>query len=89
MNAYSKDLRLKVLAAVDRGAPRKEVVGTFGVSLAALKRWLKRRREGADYLTPKPSPGRKPRILATAEEERALCVGAAGGQRRRHAGATL
>ena len=57
MNAYSKDLRLKALAAVDRGTPRREVVGIFGVSPAALKRWLKRRREGADYLTPKPSPG--------------------------------
>jgi transposase len=32
MNAYSKDLRLRVLAAVDRGMPRKEVVKTFGVS---------------------------------------------------------
>jgi transposase len=72
MNAYSKDLRLKVLAAVDRGTPRKEVVRTFGVSLAALKRWLKRRREGAEYLSPKPSPGRTPRILSTLEERRVL-----------------
>jgi len=37
----------------------------------ALKRWLKRRREGAD-LAPRPSTGRKRRILATAEEKRAL-----------------
>ena len=72
MNAYSKDLRLKVLAAVDRGTPSREVAGTFGVSPAALKRWLKRRREGADYLTPRPSPGRTPRILATIEERQAL-----------------
>jgi transposase len=72
MNAYSKDLRLKVLAAVDRGTPRKEVVRTFGVSLAALKRWLKRRREGEEYLKAKPSPGRTPRILSTLEERRAL-----------------
>ncbi len=49
MNAYSKDLRLKVLAAVDRGTPSREVAGTFGVSPAALKRWLKRRREGVHY----------------------------------------
>jgi len=32
MNAYSKDLRLKVLSAVDRGIPRKEVQDLFGVS---------------------------------------------------------
>ncbi len=71
MSAYSKDLKLKVLAAVDRGVPRREVVGTFGVSLAALKRWLKRRSEGED-LAPRPSPGRTPRILATEGERRAL-----------------
>jgi transposase len=71
MGAYSKDLRLKVLAAVDRGVPRREVVGVFGVSLATVKRWLKRREEGED-LTPRPSPGRAPAILATAEEKRAL-----------------
>ncbi len=72
MNAYSKDLRLKVLAAVDRGTLRKKVVNTFGLSLATLKRWLKRRREGADYLGPKPSPGRTPRILSSVRERRAL-----------------
>ncbi len=71
MGAYSKDLRLKVLAAVDRGVPRREAVGVFGVSLATLKRWLKRREEGED-LAPRPSPGRPPAILATAEEKRAL-----------------
>jgi transposase len=44
MNAYSKDLRLKVLAAIDRGIPSKEVAELFGVSLSTIKRWLKRRR---------------------------------------------
>ena len=45
MNAYSKDLRIKALGALDRGMPRREAASTFGVSLATLKRWLKRRRE--------------------------------------------
>jgi transposase len=45
MKPYSKDLRLKVLAAVDRGMPRTEVAEVFGVSLPTIKRWLKRRRE--------------------------------------------
>ncbi|MEW6637549.1 MAG: IS630 transposase-related protein [Actinomycetota bacterium] len=71
MGAYSKDLRLKVLAAVDRGVPRKEAVEMFGVSLATLKRWLKKRAEGKD-LQPGTSTGRKRRILATAEERHAL-----------------
>jgi transposase len=32
MKPYSKDLRLKVLAAVARGMPRKELAQVFGVS---------------------------------------------------------
>lgn len=45
MNAYSKDLRLKVLSAIDRGIPRKEVQDLFGVSRSTIKRWLKRRHQ--------------------------------------------
>lgn len=45
MNAYSKDLRLKTLAAIDRGIPRREVTELFGVSRSTIKRWLKRRRQ--------------------------------------------
>jgi transposase len=44
MNAYSRDLRLKTLAAIDRGIPRKEVAELFGVSMSTIKRWIKRRR---------------------------------------------
>ena len=71
MNAYSLDLRLKVLDAVDRGIPRKEVVRTFGVSMPTLERYLRRRRQSGD-LAPRPSPGRTPSICATVEERRAL-----------------
>ena len=59
MKPYSKDLRLRVLAAVDRGVPRVEVAETFSVSAPTIKRWLKRRRETAD-VEPKPIPGRPP-----------------------------
>ncbi len=45
MKAYSKDLRLKVLAAVDRGMPREEIVRVFGVSAPAIRRYLRPRRE--------------------------------------------
>ena len=51
MQTYSKDLRLRVLSAVDRGVPRKEIVEVLGVSLATIKRWLKRRRETGDVET--------------------------------------
>jgi transposase len=71
MNAYSLDLRLKVLDAVDRGIPRREVVRIFGVSMPTLERYLRRRRQSGD-LAPRPSPGRTPSICATVEERRAL-----------------
>jgi transposase len=71
MNAYSLDLRLKVLDAVERGIPRKEVVRTFGVSMPTIERYLRRRREGT-RLEPGRSPGRTPSICATLEERRAL-----------------
>ena len=71
MNAYSLDLRLKVLDAIDRGIPRTEVVKTFGVSMPTIERYLRRRRRTGE-LAPKPSPGRTPSILATSEERRAL-----------------
>lgn len=71
MNAYSKDLRARVLAAVDRGGPRARIVQTFGVSLATVRRWLRRRRETGE-VAPRPSPGRTPSICKTAEERRAL-----------------
>ncbi len=66
MRAYSTDLRLKVLDAVDRGMPRKEVAGIFGVSLPSIKRWLRRRRESGDVRSsPIPGPpARKGALLA-------------------------
>jgi transposase len=56
MRAYSQDLRLRVLAAVDRGLPRAAVARTFQVSLATFKRWLKQRRE-VGHVAPRPIPG--------------------------------
>jgi len=57
MKPYSKDLRLRVLAAVDSGKPREEVARTFSVSMPTIKRWLKRRRVTGD-VEPEPIPGR-------------------------------
>ena len=57
MNAYSKDLRLKALAAIDRGVPRREVQQLFGISRSTIKRWLKRRRLTGDVAVHK-IPGR-------------------------------
>jgi len=57
MDAYSKDLRLKALAAIDRGIPRREVQDLFGVSRSTIKRWLKRRSLTGDVAIHK-IPGR-------------------------------
>ena len=46
MNAYSKDLRLRVLEAVDRGPPRTRISELFGDSLSTIKRYVRRRRQG-------------------------------------------
>jgi transposase len=64
MDIYSKDLRIRALAAVDRSIPRRDVGELFSISLTSLKRWLKMRREGKD-LSPGLSTGRRQCILAT------------------------
>jgi transposase len=71
MGIYSKDLRIRAVAAVERGIPRREVLETFSISLTTLKRWLRMRREGKD-LSPGVSTGRRRRILSTLEEKRLL-----------------
>ena len=48
---------MKTLAAIDRGIPRKEVQGRFGISRSTIKRWLNRRRLTGDLETMK-IPGR-------------------------------
>lgn len=57
MKAYSEDLRQRIVEALDRGMSRLEVVRTFHVSLATIKRYLKQRRD-TGQLTPKSRPGR-------------------------------
>jgi transposase len=56
MNPYSVDLRQRIVAAVTSGMPRSEVVRTFQVSTATVRRYLKHQREHGD-LTPRPHSG--------------------------------
>jgi transposase len=68
MKPYSKDLRLRVLAAVDRRMPKKEAARIFGVSEPTIRRYLRLRRETGD-VEPKPMPGppaRKGKALEAA-----------------------
>ena len=56
MKPYSEDLRERVVAAVEGGQPRKDVVVRFEVSLPTIERWLRLKRETGG-LAPKPVPG--------------------------------
>jgi transposase len=71
MRAYSMDLRERVLAAVDRGTPRKEIVRTLGVSEPTIRRYLRLRRETGS-VAPKPPPKRPFSIGQNVEQRRAL-----------------
>jgi transposase len=71
MRAYSMDLRERVLAAVDRGTPRKEIVRTLGISEPTIRRYLRLRRETGS-VAPKPPPKRPFSIGQNVEQRRAL-----------------
>jgi transposase len=71
MRAYSMDLRERVLAAVDRGTPRKEIVRTLGVSEPTIRRYLRLRTETGS-VAPKPYPKRPFSIGQSVEQRRAL-----------------
>ena len=60
MDAYSKDLRKKIVEAKERGMPTSEVARAFGVGLSSVKRYTKTAREGGS-LSPRRSPGRRPK----------------------------
>lgn len=47
--AYSRDLREKAIAAIDRGVPKHEVITLFNISRDSLDRWLKRRAETGEF----------------------------------------
>jgi transposase len=66
-SVLAKDLRLRVLAAVDRRMPRREVAETFGVSVSTVKRYLSLRRETGG-VEAKPIPGPAAPKRAALEE---------------------
>ena len=61
MNAYSEDLRKKIVQAVERGMPKIEAAKTFGVGISSVKRYVAAAREGRS-LAPKKRPGSKPKL---------------------------
>jgi len=61
MNAYSEDLREKIIEALRRGMGKSEAARSFSVSLSSVKRYAKLAEEGRS-LTPKKRPGSKPKL---------------------------
>ena len=61
MNAYSEDLRRKIVDAVERGMLKKDVARLFGVSLSSVQRYSRMVREGRP-LSPRETPGKRPKI---------------------------
>ena len=61
MNAYSEDLRKKIVDALRRGATKTEAARSFGVSRSSVKRYAKLAEQGLP-LAPKKRPGSKPKI---------------------------
>src|SRR5829696_6848152 len=61
MNAYSEDLRMKIVEALGRGMGKSEAARTFSVSLSSVKRYAKLAEESCP-LAPKKRPGSKPKL---------------------------
>jgi len=61
MNAYSEDLRKKIIEALRRGMTKSEAARSFGVSRSSVKRYAKLADEGRP-LAPKKRPGSKPKM---------------------------
>src|SRR5215207_1770146 len=66
MNAYSEDLRKKIVEALGRGT-KSEAARTFGVSRTSVKRYAKRADEGRT-MVPKKRPGLKPKLDEAARK---------------------
>src|SRR5262245_19450418 len=66
MKAYSEDLRIRVLAALDGGMSRAQAARTFQVSGSSIDRW-RAQRSALGHVRPKRSSGRPRRIAKSAE----------------------
>ncbi len=67
MNAYSEDLRKKIVEALNRGTGKSEAARFFGVSLSSVKRYARMAQEGKP-LAPKKRPGSRPKMDESARK---------------------
>ena len=69
MDAYSVDLRKRVLADCDAGLKTKEVAAKYRVSRSWV-RGLKQQRRETGSIAPRPRSGGRPTIIVAARRER-------------------
>jgi transposase len=67
MNAYSEDLRKKIVEAVERGTSKVEAARTFGVGISSVKRFVATAKAGRS-LAPKKRPGSNPKLDEAARK---------------------
>ena len=67
MNAYSEDLRQKIIQALRCGMGKTQAARIFGVSLSSVKRYAKMANEGRP-LAPKKRPDSKPKTAYNARQ---------------------
>src|SRR5215203_6575486 len=67
MRAYSKDLRQKIVEALERGTPKAQAARLFGVCLSSVKRYSRIARQGGS-LSPKKGSGRPPKVDEYAQK---------------------
>src|SRR5918997_974158 len=80
MNAYSEDLRKKIVEAVERGMPKIQAAKTFGVGTSSVKRYASKLERG-ESLAPNKSPGSG--AVTDPARRRGSPSGSAGRRRRR------
>jgi transposase len=61
MKAYSKDLRQKIVDAIERGMPKAQAARTFGVGISTVKRYATKAQRG-EPLEPGKAPSKRPKI---------------------------
>src|SRR5215204_3194039 len=76
MKAYSKDLRRKIVDAIERGMSKAQAARTFGVGISTVERYATKAEKG-EPLEPGKAPGKPPkmdeRISKLLEEDLKEC----------------
>ena len=67
MKAYSKDLRQKIVDAIEQGMPKARAARTFGVGISTLKRYATKVQRG-ESLGPGKAAGKAPKIDERVEK---------------------